>query len=189
LECGHSLPLSPFPPGYFKASPLYYGQLTDNGDYSTVTDSRNLSMTTGRKLALAGIVVVSVTGYMAYLGASSSWQYYLTAEECLAHAADLSHGRIRVCGTIATGSLRISQDHREASFALEAGAGQLAVTCTGLLPDNLAERIDVVVEGRLDEACVLRGEKVLTRCASKYKSRAAAGATPDAAPSGREIAT
>ena len=39
------------------------------------------------------------------------------------------------------------------------------------MPDNLAEGIAVLVEGRIDEAGLLRGEKVLTRCASKYQSR------------------
>ena len=35
-------------------------------------------MSTGKKLAIAGVVVAGVTAYMAYLGASSSWQYYMT---------------------------------------------------------------------------------------------------------------
>jgi cytochrome c-type biogenesis protein CcmE len=39
------------------------------------------------------------------------------------------------------------------------------------LPDNLANGIAVLVEGRLDDAGLLHGEKVLTRCTSKYQSR------------------
>ena len=56
-------------------------------------------------------------------------------------------------------------------FALEAGSANLKVVCSGQLPDNLAEGIAVMVEGRLDDDGLLQGEKVLTRCASKYQSR------------------
>jgi cytochrome c-type biogenesis protein CcmE len=135
-------------------------------------------MTTGRKLAIAGLVVASVMGYMAYLGACSSWQYYVTVDECLADAGRAAAGRIRVHGKIAADSLRIAEDRREANFTLEATAGGLTVTCPGPLPDNLAECMDVVVEGQLDESGILRGEKVLTRCASKYKSQGEASGPP-----------
>jgi cytochrome c-type biogenesis protein CcmE len=39
------------------------------------------------------------------------------------------------------------------------------------LPDNLAEKMAMVVEGRLDDSGTLHGDKVLTRCASKYQSQ------------------
>ncbi len=127
-------------------------------------------MTTGRKLAIAAAVIGGVTAYMAYLGASSSWQYYLTADECLAEADTLGDQRIRVSGKIAPNSLEIAEDRRRASFSLEGTGANLAVVCAGPLPDNLADGIDVVVEGRLDDRGNLQGVKVLTRCASKYES-------------------
>ena len=40
----------------------------------------------------------------------------------------------------------------------------------GPLPDNLAEEMEVVVEGSLEPSGCLRGDRVLTRCASKYAS-------------------
>ncbi|NUQ62377.1 MAG: cytochrome c maturation protein CcmE [Pirellulales bacterium] len=128
-------------------------------------------MSSGKKLAAAGLVVAGATFYMAYLGASASWQYYLTAEECLADAADLAGSRIRVSGRIATGTLVISPRRDQAEFALEAADRGLKVSCQGTLPDNLAEQIDVVVEGKLETPALVRGDKVLTRCASKYESR------------------
>lgn len=128
-------------------------------------------MSSGKKLVVATVVVIGATAYMAYLGASSSWQYYLTADECLAGAADLTGSRIRVSGRIAPGSLAISPRRERAEFVLAADEGGLDVLCGGILPDNLAENIDVVVEGRLEESGRLRGDKVLTRCASKYESQ------------------
>jgi cytochrome c-type biogenesis protein CcmE len=41
-------------------------------------------------------------------------------------------------------------------------------TCRCRLPDNLAEDIDVVVEGTF-QSDGIHGDKVITRCASKYQ--------------------
>jgi cytochrome c-type biogenesis protein CcmE len=38
------------------------------------------------------------------------------------------------------------------------------------VPDNLAEDMEVVVEGTLREPDCLDGDKVLTRCAGKYEA-------------------
>lgn len=122
------------------------------------------------KLLIAATVVIATTAYMAYLGASTSWQYYVTADECLANAPSLTGRPVRVSGRVAPGSLEVSTRDSQAKFALAAPAGLLRVVCQGPLPDNLAEDIDVVVEGRLGEDGVLRGTRLLTRCASKYES-------------------
>jgi cytochrome c-type biogenesis protein CcmE len=128
-------------------------------------------MTTGRKLVIGGVVIMGLTGYMAYRGASASWQYYLTAKECLAESASLGGHRLRVSGRIVAGTLTVDRDRTHASFALDADGAALNVTCSGPLPDNLADGMAVLVEGRLDGGTLLRSEKVLTRCASKYESR------------------
>ena len=128
-------------------------------------------MTTGIKLAIGGVIISAVTGYMAYLGAASSWQYYLTVDECLADGDQLGNSRLRVHGTVPAGTLYVVDDRSQATFQLAGESGQIAVTCRGPLPDNLAEEMEVVVEGRLTEAGFLRGERVLTKCASKYESQ------------------
>jgi len=124
------------------------------------------------KLALGAGIVVGVTTYMAYVGASASWQYYVTADECAARAVQLADRRVRVSGGVAAGSLQVASDRSRASFDLQGATKRLRVVCTGPLPDNLAEKIDVVVEGRMEAGGLLRGDKLLTRCASKYESRA-----------------
>ena len=139
-------------------------------------------MRSGTKLALAGLVVVSVTGYMAYLGASASWQYYLTVDECVDQADSLAGARVRITGQVLPGSLSVAPDRREASFSLGGQRHELLARCRGPLPDNLAEGLDVVVEGRLEDAGLLRGDKVITRCASKYQSQASQGPRTAAVP-------
>ena len=79
---------------------------------------------------------------------------------------------LRISGRIAAGTLAVADDRAQASFALEAGGKSLKVVYAGPLPENLAEGMAVLVEGRLDDARLFHGEKVLTRCASKYESAA-----------------
>ncbi len=82
-------------------------------------------MTTGRKLVIAGVLVAGVTGYMAYLGAATSWQYYVTPEECLADPAALRGDRIRVSGKIAAGRQRLAAN-RGRSCRSRGSAGRSA---------------------------------------------------------------
>ena len=128
-------------------------------------------MTTGKRLAIGGGIIATVTAYMAYVGASTTWKYYITVDECVAGAATLGGDRIRVSGRVAENTLRIAPNRKQATFSLIGSQQQLPVVCPGPVPDHLAEGIDVVVEGRLDESGCLRGEKILTRCASKYQSQ------------------
>ena len=64
------------------------------------------------------------------------------------------------------------------SFCLQGQTGTLDVVYQGPLPDNLAESMDVVVEGRCEAGGKIVGDKVLTRCASKYESSEKNGSTP-----------
>jgi cytochrome c-type biogenesis protein CcmE len=128
-------------------------------------------MTTGTRLTIAVAVIAAVTGYMAYRGAGSSWRYYLTVDECAADLTELRGQPLRVNGHVAPNSLKIKPDRTEASFVLKGADREICVVCSGPLPDNLAENMDVVVEGRLDDCDLLQGDKVLTRCASKYRSK------------------
>jgi cytochrome c-type biogenesis protein CcmE len=138
-------------------------------------------MSANKKLAVGVLLIASATGYMAYLGGEASWQYYLTVDECTAEAAPPLGARVRVSGRISPNTLGIYGDGREAVFSLEGSQEtRLAVTCPGPLPDNLAEGMDVVVEGRLEDHHFLKGHKVITRCASKYRSQAAVRPTETA---------
>ena len=144
-------------------------------------------MTPGKKLLVGGLVVASVTAYMAYVGASSSWKYYLTTDECVAGGTKLVGQRMRVSGKVASQTLQVAPDRRQAQFTLAGTSGQLNAVCAGTLPDNLAENMDVVVEGRLEQDGVLRGDKILTKCASKYDARSTAPAAASISPVRRGV--
>lgn len=120
------------------------------------------------KLALAGTISAAVILYVAFLGLSTTWQYYVLVDECQEQADGFRGKRLRVSGRVAHGSLSISEDRRKTCFFLAGDRHQIWVDCAGPLPDNLADCIDVVVEGVLQEDGHLQGQKVITRCASKY---------------------
>lgn len=126
-------------------------------------------MTAGTKLVVLGLVLVAVTAWFAWQGATGSWQYYLTVDEFLAQPDTLAQARVRLGGRVAPGSLQIGADRRRATFDLEGSVGRLPIEYRGILPDNLAEGRDVVVEGRREGEGPFQAERLLTRCASKYE--------------------
>lgn len=135
-------------------------------------------MTAGRKLVLLGLVLVGATAWFAWQGASGSWQYYLTVDEFLAQAPTLGDVRVRLGGRVAGGSLEIGADRRRAAFELEGTGRRLPVHYAGIVPDNLAEGRDVVVEGRRQGDGAFQADRLLTRCASKYEPAASLPSTP-----------
>lgn len=129
-------------------------------------------MSVNAKLAWAAAVIVAVTGYVAYLGASSGYRYYLMVDECVDQADIWKGKRLRVNGRVKPGSLTVPADRCGATFALEGTGRSLAVSYRGVLPDNLTEGREVVVEGSLNADGRLAGENVITKCASKYAAAA-----------------
>jgi cytochrome c-type biogenesis protein CcmE len=134
-------------------------------------------MTTGRKLAIASMLVAGAIAYLTYLGAAESWQYYLTVDECLKDVSLHGGTCLRINGKIAGGSLQIATDRRQVVFMLQGDESSLAVTYSGSIPDNLAENMAVVVEGRFENETQFHADKILTRCASKYQSKNPSSAT------------
>jgi cytochrome c-type biogenesis protein CcmE len=125
-------------------------------------------MTATHKLCLGGLVITMATTCLAYMGASSSWQFYMTVDEFMDQSPSSRDYRVRLSGKVGHDSLQIASDRTTASFILEGAESQLPVECRGPLPDNLSEGHDVVVEGRAVRSSLFQGDKVLTRCASKY---------------------
>jgi cytochrome c-type biogenesis protein CcmE len=128
-------------------------------------------MRTGSKLAFGATIIASVAAYLAYAGARSSWQYYLTVDECVAQGSEIVGSPLRVHGRVDTGSLQIDRQKQLATFRLASDTHVLDVTCTGTIPDNLTEGMEVVVEGTLDTGLHVRGHKLMTKCSSKYASQ------------------
>jgi cytochrome c-type biogenesis protein CcmE len=124
------------------------------------------------KLALGAVVLAGAAAYLAYLGAATSWRYYVLVDECASGRSELVGQRLRVSGRVAAGSLALEVDRSRATFRLCGQQTEVPVTCRGPIPDNLKEEMEVVVEGTLESSGTLRGDKLMTRCASKYEATA-----------------
>ena len=70
------------------------------------------------KLMLGAAVVACATAYLAWLGASTSWQYYVLVDECTEDPDTFFGHRMRVSGRVAADSLQISDDRSKATFVL-----------------------------------------------------------------------
>ena len=129
------------------------------------------------------MTIATICAYMVYAGAVSTWQYYVTVEECLQDQTQLQGQRLRVAGTVVEGSLKIAASRKSGCFTLEnreqgSTKHQLMVQCECYLPQTLTEGIGVVAEGVLAPDGILRAHEVLTRCASKYSSNTPGGTQP-----------
>lgn len=134
-------------------------------------------MPPGKNLLVLALVLVGVSAWFAWQGAAGSWQYYLTVDEFIAQGESLHSVRVRLGGKVAEGTLEIGADRRRAAFDLVGMGHRLPVRYAGVLPDNLAEGRDVVVEGRREGDGPFQADRLLTRCASKYEPAARSGAT------------
>lgn len=123
------------------------------------------------KIAVGVVVIAGVLGYVAYLGASSSWRYYLVVDELAARADRIGNARVRVSGRVAGGSLALSDNRRNATFVLRGSESELPVIASGTMPDNLADGMEIVVEGSLQSDGKIHADRVITRCASKYAAK------------------
>ena len=56
-------------------------------------------------------------------------------------------------------------------FTLTGKENSLPVNYKGVVPDNFADDIEVVVEGRLADSGVFEANKLMTKCESKYKAK------------------
>lgn len=127
-------------------------------------------MSTKTKLAIAIAVVVAGIGYLAILGFQSAKTYYLSVDQTVAQAGRLGDSFLRVNGTVTPGTIDWEAKSVTLRFVMQGEQGaSLPVVYQGVKPDLLRDRVDVVVEGRLQDG-VLVAERVLVKCPSKYQS-------------------
>lgn len=122
-----------------------------------------------------GIIVVSLA-FLAWLGYGESKTYYHTIAELPALQGSARAHRIRVGGTVETGSIKRLSGHVD--FVLEGEGKSLPVSYVGSepLPDTFVDKSQALVEGSLAKDGSFRAEHVQAKCASKYEAAPTAGA-------------
>jgi cytochrome c-type biogenesis protein CcmE len=127
-----------------------------------------------------GVIVLSM-GFLAWLGYGESKTYYHTIAELQTLNGTANRQRMRVGGTVATGSIRHLAGRVD--FVLEGEGKTLPVSYIGTdpLPDTFVDKSQALVEGRPGPEGRFVAEVVQAKCASKYE--AAPGGTSGAKPS------
>jgi len=116
-----------------------------------------------------GIIVV-VLIFLIYSGMKDTSLYYLTVSELYAQEDEIASKGVRVSGDVVPGSIDWNPSAVELRFAMYEGGDTLQVFHKGLMPDQLAEAQQVVVEGHLGDAGLFQATTLLTKCPSKYET-------------------
>jgi cytochrome c-type biogenesis protein CcmE len=130
-----------------------------------------------------GVIVASM-GFLAWLGYGESKTYYHTIAELQTLSGSANNQRMRVGGTVATGSIRHLAGRVD--FVLEGEGKTLPVSYIGNdpLPDTFVDKSQALVEGRPGPEGRFVAQVVQAKCASKYE--AAPGGKVGAAPKSTE---
>jgi cytochrome c-type biogenesis protein CcmE len=121
---------------------------------------------------LVGIFVIGGgLGYFIFQAMQSSWSYYYSVDEFSANESSVMDHSLRIAGRVKSGSVARNLQAMSLSFVLAGSKTEVPVIYKGTVPDNFAEDIDVVVEGRLDVDGTFKADMLLTRCESKYKAK------------------
>jgi len=103
------------------------------------------------KILIGIIVIGGGLGYFTFQAMQSSWSYYYSVDEFSANIADMNNYSFRIAGRVKPGSVNRDLEKMSMTFTLAGAKTELPVYYDGTVPENFAEDIEVVVEGRLDE--------------------------------------
>lgn len=120
-------------------------------------------------------VIVLCLGALAWLGYGESKTYYHTIAELQnLQGLDRAH-RLRVGGTVQSGSIRRLSGRVD--FVLEGEGKSVPVSYVGSdpLPDTFKDNSQALVEGSLAKNGSFVAEHVQAKCASKYQAAPDAG--------------
>ncbi len=121
---------------------------------------------------LIGVVVIGGgIGYFMYQAMLSSWSYYYSVDEFSANTSAVRNTSLRIAGRVKEGTVARDLQKMLLTFTLAGASSEIPVSFTGTIPDNFAEDIEVVVEGRLDTSGSFQADRLMTKCESKYKAK------------------
>jgi cytochrome c-type biogenesis protein CcmE len=132
--------------------------------------SSNMATKTSRimRFGAAIVIIVLTLSYLAYTGVEASKSYYVTISEMNGMGDKAHTRRLRVAGTVVTGSIK--RNGTTAEFLLEENGMKLPVIYKGAEtpPDTFKDESQALVEGSLGNDGVFHANMLQAKCASKY---------------------
>lgn len=127
------------------------------------------------KVVAAAAILMSAVSYLAYAAIQSGRTYYLSVDAFFAddNASMDRSARVRLHGKVDNDGLQADSGGLRAQFTLRGQSKHVPVDYRGAIPDSFKGGIEVVVEGRLDQAGVFQADTLMTKCESKYMPESA----------------
>jgi cytochrome c-type biogenesis protein CcmE len=132
------------------------------------------------KILIGVTLVAAALGYLIYTASRSNLVYYYEIAE--ARAAVQPNQQVRLSGDVVDGTIRRSPGDSRITFEIEDATrrNRLPVVYAGLVPDIFKSGIQVVVEGRFDDAGTFQADRLTAKCPSKYQAAGELNAVPQA---------
>lgn len=132
-------------------------------------------MTSRSKITIVTIIMLSLFGYLMFIGLKEGSMYYLEVAEFTAKADSLGNEKVRVNGEIVPNSVKYDLETQTLTFTMKdtKGPERLNVMYRGVPPDLLEdEGVTVVAEGRyVALSNTFASDKLLVKCPSKYEKK------------------
>jgi cytochrome c-type biogenesis protein CcmE len=123
------------------------------------------------KTVIGVVLIGGAMSYFVYQAMQSSWDYYYSVDDFAAHRSAAKNHSFRIAGRVGKGSVRHDVQNMRLDFTLAGSETVLPVSYGGVVPDNFAEDVEVVVEGIRGSDGTFQANKVMTKCESKYKAK------------------
>jgi cytochrome c-type biogenesis protein CcmE len=123
------------------------------------------------KTIVAFVLIGGSMVYLIYQVAQSPLSYYYSVDEFSLKKDIAKNNSVRLAGKVGKGTIKRDVQQMLLEFILTGEKKTLAVNYKGVVPDNFADDIEVVVEGQLGDSDVFEAKKVMTKCESKYKAK------------------
>ncbi|MFQ5788530.1 MAG: cytochrome c maturation protein CcmE, partial [Thermodesulfobacteriota bacterium] len=107
--------------------------------------------------------------YLVYGGVKDTMVYYLTVEELKDRIPSVYKERVRVSGTVVSGSIKNEVDGL-LEFKIADGDESIDVRYKGVIPDIFNDGVQAVVEGQYTPENIFRANVLLAKCPTKYES-------------------
>lgn len=130
-------------------------------------------MKAGTKFIIGGAFVLGTAGYLMASSTAKTATYYLTPAELAAKVGEdpSFYGTgVKVGARVVPGTIRKATGGREVAFRMTDGTREYPVVYKGIIPDTFTDSVDVVVEGRLNQAGTFEATVLLAKCASRYEN-------------------
>lgn len=131
------------------------------------------------KFGVGIAIIVASLAFLAWLGYGQSKTYYHTIAELQTLQGSARNQRIRVAGTVESGTIRRLSGRVDFVLQGEGQAVEVSYVGNDPLPDTFVDNSQALVEGKLTSSGSFVAEHVQAKCASKY----------EAAPSGKRGST